>query len=373
MKRLIKTVSGIGLCLTTLAAMTSCLNDDSPYQAGFVFNKPNKAVNVLYANTPTDTILFYSYGSWNVARSNGSWCQMTTTKGAGNTIYSIPLSFEPNTTGQGRGTELHFTDTEHPGEASATLLYWQYATRGDGSLGSAPCVKAITGTDGSRFEFAYDELQRPLQMSIRSNDNGASRTLAFIYDDRDSMLTVVDNGKNMQSRYGRDNQPYRLIGSGDTIGYYSQFYPNGVPVSANYAFNVEHHSLLGQNVYYAYKLGGQRLDPDSLHCADSLRIARLEEGKATVEEQKLVYSKVDNRCQNLDVNQLVFGTALCDPYQLLSLFRYSRSTSIVSQVEGKDRHYQVQVGLNADKSVARLSVSGTAQGQPFEVAYDFEY
>ena len=356
MKRLIKkSLSGIGLCLTTLVAMTSCLSDES--QAGFVFNELNNPVTKLYANTPTDTIGFYSYGSWSVTRNNGSWCQMATTKGVGNTIYCIPLIFEPNTTGQGRGMELHFTDTEHPGDGSATLLYWQYATRGD----------------GSRFEFAYDELQRPLQMSIRSNDNGASRTLAFIYADRDSMLTVVDNGKNMQSRYGRDNQPYRLIGGGDTIGYYSQFYPNGVPVSANYAFNVEHHSLLGQNVYYAYKLGGQRLDPDSLHCADSLRIARLEEGKATVEEQKLVYSKVDNRCQNLDVNQLVFGTALCDPYQLLSLFRYSRSTSIVSQVEGKDRHYQVQVGLNADKSVARLSVSGTAQGQPFEVSYDFEY
>ena len=372
MKRLIKkSLSGIGLCLTTLVAMTSCLSDES--QAGFVFNELNNPVTKLYANTTTDTIGFYSYGSWSVTRNNGSWCQMATTKGVGNTIYCIPLIFEPNTTGQGRGMELHFTDTEHPGDGSATLLYWQYATRGDGSLGSAPCVKAITGTDGSRFEFAYDVLQRPMRMDIRSNENGSSRTLTFTYDGRDSLLTVVDNGKSLQSRYGRDSQPYRLIGSGDTIGYFSQFYPNGVPVSANYAFNVEHHSMMGQSVYYAYKLGGQRLDPDSLHCADSLRIARLEGGKATIEEQKLVYSKMDNRCQNLDVNQLVFGTALCDPYQLLSLFRYSRSTSIVSQVEGKDRHYQVQVELNDDKSVARLSVSGTVQGQPFEVAYDFEY
>ena len=172
-------------------------------------------------------------------------------------------------------------------------------------------------------------------------------------------------------KYAGDYQPQRLIGSGDTIGYYSQYYSNAMPVSASNAFNLEHHTFNGTNTYYAFKLGGQNLDPDSLHCADSLRIALVTTDNAQVKKMKLHYSKGDNRCQSVDVNQLVLGAEQCDPYQLRSLFRYARNTSILSEVTTDKEADRITVAttLNPDRSVKTLTVGRAAS----EVTYTFEY
>lgn len=376
MKRVFKTLSGMALCMTTMVAMTSCLSDESPYQTGFVFGKPRTVLNMLYANTPTDSIVFYSYGKWSLTRDGGNngWCKIATTSGLGNTIYSIPLSFEPNTTGQGRGVQLYFSDTDHPGDGSATLVYWQYATRGDGTLGSAADVRTITGSDGSRFEFAYDDLHRPTSLNITDGTPTFSRQLRLTYDDRDSVVTVTDNGKALRGFFGPDYQPLNLIGSGDTIAYYAQYYSNGMPVSTNLAFNLEHHSPNGQLSCYAFKLSGQSLEPDSLHCADSLRIGLRANGLTELQKLKLIYSKADNRCQSIDVNQLVFGAQQCDPYQLLSLFRFTRNTSILSRMECPEVTYDVEATINANKAVTQLTVKRIEPGaSPQDVTYTFEY
>ena len=361
------------LALTT----TSCLDSKESYNAGFFFRKPLYVVNPVYANTVADTISFVSYGNWSVSRTDNSlWLTFSATSGHDNTTYTFPVAFEQNTTGQGRGAQIVFSDTDHPDEARATVVYWQYATRGDGTLGSAADVKAISGSDGSRFELSYDGQHRPLSLRI-TRDATLLRSITIAYDDYDSLLTVQDGGVRLTSSFGPDCQPQQLIGSGDTVAYMSQYDASGMPVAFNYAFNLKHTTYTGDNVYYAYLLGGQSLSADSLHVADSLRIARV--GATTgskVERYKLSYSALDNRCQSVDVNQLILGTDGCDPYQLLSLFRHCRSSRVVSELSGNATTLTVAASRNADGSISRLEVSRktAADGHTEQpLVYNFKY
>lgn len=378
-----KTLRILLVSAVVMALAASCLEQNETYKAGFYFTKPSSASNAFFANNLGDTLSFMSFGNWSISRratDDGSWFTINTTSGKGNTLYNFPLLFEPNTTGKGRGVQLIFSDTDHPGDAQASIIYWQYGMRGDGTLGSARDVKAITGSDGSRFEFTYDVLHRPLSMRV-TKEESLLHSLLLTYDDVDSVVTVQDKTKTLTSSFSNDYQPKRLIGSGDTIGYSSQYYSNGMPVSLNYTFNLEHHHFNGQNnTYYAYLLGGQSLMPDSLHNADSLRIATVTSSGINIDKLKLGYSQYDNRCQSVDVNQLLFGAENCDPYQLLSLFRYTRNTSIVSRMESNGETIEVTVSLNADKSVAQMTVTRTrpvveigAQQDVFTVTYTFEY
>ncbi len=356
-----------GAAVLVLAA--SCLNSEDPYEAGFVFRKPQYALTALFANNQVDTVSFISYGQWNVSRdASATWCKLEASAGKAYTYYTFPLLFEQNTTGEGRGTWFTFNDTEHPGDAYCTIAYWQYATRGDGSLGSAADVKTITGSDGSHFELTYDAQHRPLSLRITKEDV-LLHQLTLSYNDRDSVLTVQDRDKTLTGSYSNDYQPKRLVGMGDTVTYASQLYDHYLSVSANYAFNLEHRTLLGSNTYYAYLLNGQSLTPDSLHCADSLSIARVTSAGTEIMKCKLKYSDYDNRYQSVDVNQLVFGTEQCDPYQLLSLFRYARQTSIVKTAYANGHENNVEVKLNANRSVNTLTV--TRSNQP--IVYTFEY
>ena len=193
-----------------------------------------------------------------------------------------------------------------------------------------------------------------------------------------SASIVADGSKRLVSAsYDRDCQPLVLTGSTDTITYETQYYSNGYPMAANYAFNLVHKTMTGQNTYYALLLGGQSLMPDSLHCADSLRIATVgTDNVAEVNKWKLTYSQDDNRRQSVDVNQLIFGTEQCDPYQLLSLFRYTRNTSIVREMSNGDDGYEVEVELNANHSVSKMRIMRKSNGvslpdTPLE--YTFEY
>lgn len=365
MKRLSSIICSLAV---SVALLTSCLETDDPYNAGFVFRKPSQAVNVVYANNVVDSVILFGYGSWRVSLVDGQsgWCAFDRTEGNAETIYSIPLRFQQNTTDNSRSATFRFYDATHPDDAYVSILYWQYATRGDGSLGSAADVKAITGTDGSRFEFAYDNQHRPTSLNI-SKDGTSLHSLSLNFNDDDSTLTVTNGSSTLRGAYGNDYQPKLLVGATDTVGYYSQIYDGYYQASANYAFNIEHHSYGQSTKRYAMKLGGQSLLPDSLHNADSLRIGT----DHVIEKLKLVYSQTDNRRQSVDVNQLIFGTEECDPYQLLALFRYARNTSIISEATGKndDERITVSATLNGNRSVNTLTV--TRRGQ--SVVYTFEY
>ena len=364
-----KRLSFIICCLSfSVALLTSCLETDDTYNAGFVFRKPSQVVNTVYANNLVDSVVIFSYGNWAVSFTEGQsgWCTLGKMEGNGGTFYSFPVLFQQNTTGSSRKAQFKFYDADHPNDAYAPVLYWQYATRGDGALGSAADVKTITGSDGSRFEFSYDEQHRPASLRI-SKDGIGLHSMSLLFYDSDSTLTVSIDSKTLRAKYGNDYQPLLLVGENDTVGYYAQYYDGYIQASASYAFNIEHHSYGKPTKRYAIKLGGQSLLPDSLHNADSLRIGT----DHVVESLKLNYSKIDNRCQSVDVNQLIFGTEDCDPYQLLGLFRYARNTSIVSEATGKndDERITVSTTLNADGSVSTLTV--TRRGQ--QIVYTFEY
>ena len=90
-----------------------------------------------------------------------------------------------------------------------------------------------------------------------------------------------------------------------------------------------------------------------------------------MERLKLEYSQQDNRYQTVDVNQLLLGMEDCEPLQLIAMFRYCRSTSIVKRATTANGTINVSTELNADRSVRRMVVSDSRRGT--EVTYNFEY
>jgi hypothetical protein len=125
---------------------------------------------------------------------------------------------------------------------------------------------------------------------------------------------------------------------------------------------------------YGYLLGGKNLDPDSQHTADSLIYLcrwKLEAKPQTVERFKMEYGAMDNRCQTVDVNQLLLGIEECNPYQLISLFKLGRNSNIISSATSDHDEITVTTELNSNKSVSRLSVKHRDDEQP--VIYDFTY
>ena len=201
-------------------------------------------------------------------------------------------------------------------------------------------------------------------------------SLSLRFNDYDSTLTVNKGSSTLRGTYGNDYQPMMLVGETDTVGYYSQYHDGYYQASANYAFNIEHRSYGQPAKRYALKLGGQSLQPDSLHNADSLRIAHTTGISTTIDKYKLTYSTADNRCQSVDVNQLVFGAEQCDPYQLLSLYRYCRSSRILSEVTSGSSARLVSATLNTDGSVAQLVLTrknAAAAEADERLEYIFEY
>jgi len=349
--------------VATLMLMASCLGDSDQYNAGITFGHPTYLNNGVYANTTGDSVLMFSYGDWGVKLSDASWVHMSSTNGIGNAVYRIPVTFDQNTTGKSRQCMVRFYDINHT-DVISTFYYIQYATRGDGSLGNAPAVKKITGSDGSKFEFDYDQLFRPVNVEMSKNGTQL-RSLTLTYNDKDSSLIVYDGTEKYMCKYSPDYQPYTLVSSTDTIGYHlvANRYTY-LPV--NTAFRLEHRkngNVLNATTFF---LGGRSLAADSLHVADSVYYYA---NGVDYEKINYKYGNVDNRCQTVDVNQLVDGVEHCDPYLLMSLFRYARHTSVVSEVSSLTRQQRVSVQLNSDKSVSQMTVTSGDTS----VVYDFEY
>jgi len=352
------------------AALCGCGDEDN-FNAGFLFQKPTSSVTAVYANTVSDTVAVQSLGPWQIDGS-ADWCTISQTSGKGSSFNVMQVSFLPNSTGKGRMAQFTIRDTNHPNEAYASWVYFQYATRGDGSLGDAALVKTITSSDGWSVSISYDQQSRPV--NYRSLDpKGREEQVRITYDEAQGRLTVqtAEGSNDISGVMAAGYQAETLTGKNDTIGYGSQYYSNGMPVSANYAFNFES-SWQNRRQVFAYLLNGQSLLPDSLHCADSLRYYRQTSYPLSerLEQLKLEYSQWDNRCQSVDVNQLLLGMDEMHPLQLLSLFRLTRSTSIIRRATSDQGTIVVDTELNADKSVRRMVVTGM-DGK--DVTYDFTY
>ena len=349
--------------------VSSCLSDEDSYRAGFPLKDPLHMY--VYANNVNDSLYVLSYGDWQISGGlNAGWCKLNTTDGKGNYIYSIPVTFEQNTTGQARVAIFSITDINHP-NISADLGFLQYATRGDGSLGNAADVRTITGSDSSRVELTYDALHRPVKF-LMSKGGERLYDLSLSYNDYDSIITVRSMASNvLTAKMGQNYLPDgQLLSNTDTVMYHTQLGSLESMYSSVVAFNVEFRQSGGTYMAQALRTTRQSLLPDSIHNSDSLRYQRrYADGAKYTEFLKLYYSELDNRCQSVDVNQLLLGVEHCNPYQLISLFRYGRNSNIISRATSESDEISVSTELNADKSVRRLKVSRRGK----EITYDFEY
>lgn len=366
-----KTSKSLLLAAAVGLLATSCLKDEDPYRAGFSFPYINAGV---YANTTADSLVFTALGPWKITpeTAGASWVQLQTLSGRGNTINRIGVTYDLNTTGTSRMARFSIVDTDHPDDAHTSWHYLQTATRGDGSLGNAALVKTIKSSDGYEATIDYDSHARPVNYVLK-DANGVTKQLTINYNESEGVITVNNAGNIMRGEMDLGYQATDLIGDRDTVGYRSQYYSQyAVSPNMTYAFNFVSYR---QDSYqlYGILLGGQSLAADSLHCADSLRyINRLRSGTDLCNEAlKLNYGSMDNRHQSVDVNQLLLGFDECHPMLLLSMFRYVRSTSILTGATSTGRNISVATELNADKSVSRMTVSDALKGT--EITYTFDY
>lgn len=344
---------------TVAPLMMSCLSNDGNSYAGFTSVETS---STAYANTTVGHLGFMSYGDWTLTlRSGSDWLTPSLTKGNGMAIYSMPLTFTMNTTGEGRTAEIYLEDTS--GDANLSFGMGQYATRGDGSYGYAPLVKSVSGSDGSEIQIDYDSQCRPTKLVIKKGDT-TYRDLAFTWGD--STLTVG----GLQASLGSGFQPGELTSETDTVGLFSQsFYPTG----ANQVFSfIERKNLSAEYAVQSILMLNQTLsDPDGDWQIDSLRyLHHYSDGSEVREYMKLSYSDSENRQQSVDVNQLILGIEECNPYLLVGLFRSARSTKIISTAATDSGNYTVAATLNSDKSVNTLAVTDKS-GQT--ATYTFAY
>lgn len=365
-----KTTKLLGTIVALALTMAvGCTKDGDNYRSGFLELKTSS--RFIYANTLNDTLCLTSYGPWAIKKvGTEDWCAVTQTKGYGYTSYRIPLTFTENATGNARNSTFMVEDTDHPSDAHATWNFHQLATRGDGALGNAAMVKNVTGDDGSSIDVTYDSMRRPLTLLMKKGTETLCN-LTFTYSGAvTGTMTIGGTHGNMSADYVNDYQlPKSLGSSSDTIKFVEQNTFN--IFTSNYAFNVVH--LKGADTYKAYSFllkSYASLAPDSIHNVDSLRYISVKGGnREELIRIKPAYGAVDNRCQSLDVNQLVLGVERCNPYMLLSLYRFARNSNVYSSLTTDNGTIGVTSQLNADKSVKRLTVTGGAT----LVNYDFVY
>ncbi len=403
-----KSIKNLLILCVIASTVSSCLSDgEDPYYAGFVVQKPTSGygsnICAAYANNTIDSLVFVSYGDWKIEHQDTStWCTIATTSGSGYVVSRQAIKMTPNKTGTSRSTFYKIIDIKHSDKASSQIAVSQFATRGDGSLGNSPLVKSVTGSDGSLITATYDGYARPLSLNMSTSDGTFSREITFAYNDYDSLVVVnvkkrVDTYKDTtytltnqvlagkESVIGEPNSLYTTSPgsfvksvngaafSNKTVAdsvYYASFYSNYMAIPFSYAFKLVHTSG-DVNYAQAIYLNGQDCSGDEEHNADSIGITRrYPDGTFFTDVYKTTYGKNSNRTSSFDVNQLVEGVKNCDPYFLLSMFRYARNSYIMSEVAGKKSTKTVSAELNPDNSVKSMTVVDSKTGT---VIYQFTY
>lgn len=354
--------------MAAMPLLSSCMSEGDSY-AGFMgINANNRAP--VYANTAYAYVSFASFGAWHIEQNSGSdWCKLALMNGKGGSYYSIPAHFELNTTGASRKADFMLRDDANGDDAFASFYFSQYATRGDGSLGNAPLVTSISGDDGSSITLQYDTLCRPTVLIIEKGGKKLSN-LSIYYSQRDSTVNVNTGSGTLMGKHNSGYQPSLLVSTTDTVGYYAQKVYSENMVD----FNVEEHKRGGEYTVQAlrYSTGSFKTkNPDEECVADSMRyIHQYEDGTRYEDLFKLSYSDNSNRCQSVDVNQLLLGVEECNPYQLIALFRDARNSKIISEALSVDGKISVETTLNADKSVNTLTVTAKDGSK---IKYTFTY
>lgn len=340
----------------------ACINDNDD-NAGF----SSLTGSIGYANTTTGFVAFASFGDWHITQNSGAdWCKLKTMSGKGNSIYYIPVTYELNRTGGRRTADFRLSDV-HSSDVYVPFSLFQYATRGDGSLGSAPLVKSINGDDGTEITLVYDNLQRPVALKM-TKDDATMHDLRITYAN-DTTINVDNGSSVLRGKHDVGYQPVSLASETDTIGYFTPTRATGA--IANGAIGLEMRRKGGERITQTLMLVNQKYGPDDEHKAEKIELThRRADGTTYTEKMNLRFSVNSNRCQSVDVNQLLTGAENCNPYALLSMFRNMRNSFIISEAVTDNGKYTVETVLNGDKSVRKMTVTNKAGKK---VTYTFDY
>ena len=363
MKKVFVFLSVLVLATTLFTSCDNLLGDnEGTTQHGFM----NFENEIVYANTPKSFISFVALGNWTISKRGGDdWCTLDLMKGKGSYWYYIKTSCQPNTTGKYRGTEYELRDIDDT-DIYARFSLYQYATRGDGSIGGSPLLQKVTGSDSCEMTFEYDN--NDCVTRFVATKNGTTLHNLTITYASDSVIHVNNGYSTLKAKYdlGFQMAESKLCAPSDTFSVSLQY-----DTYAFTAFTLMDKRANGQYVGQSMMFHEQKFTGDNEHCADSLKWQRKDgEGKVTTWKMALKHSDNDNRYQSIDVNQLLLGVENLSPYNLLCFFRHSRDSKIVSEASTTEGKYIVNSTVNRDKSVKQLDVTspdGTS------VTYTFTY
>lgn len=371
LKNILKTTALMAAAVTVLA---SCIKSNGDSYAGFGGVRLSATA---YANNTRGYMQFLSYGDWHMqVRSGSDWLRPDTLQGKGMFIYTIPVYFTPNTTGKVRSAQIYIEDINNT-SANVTFPMGQWATRSDGSMGGAPLVKGIKGSDGSEISLSYDSNARPIELII--NKGGQQlRRLDYVWGD--TLLTVRrPDRKNLVGTITNGFLPVLLKSetltagqtSTDSVGYFSNDMLAGAASTAlNFEERLDNRS---EYISQAVRYDNQKItNPDSIAHIDTLSYThKYADGNVVKVAMKLSYDgRIDNRNQSVDANQLLLGVSECNPYLLTGLFRSVRSSLLISKAATAAGNYTMEATLNADKSFNTVTVTDPKGGK---VVYTFKY
>ena len=120
-----KSVLTAAALLTAVAFVQSCADDPEQH----LLRVEYPVSSVLYADQTQDSVMFYTFDSWRVAPDDTPWIQVGGQDQATVDeryqllrLYNLPVTLEPNTTGQTRRGYLRINSYEYEAYASYTQL-----------------------------------------------------------------------------------------------------------------------------------------------------------------------------------------------------------------------------------------------------------
>lgn len=370
MKKSTSSLSGTLLAMAAAAMMaattTSCLGDgDNTWATSY------GTTDYVYANTLSTSLIISVSSDWTIYKTETtSWLDFSPTSGTGPYYGYVTLSLSKNETGSIRYCVYKITCED---EASGSSNIAQCATRGDGSLGTAPLVSKIEGTDGSVVDITYNSYyDRPSSITISKNDEELL-SWWFSYNSSDTTFQVMsDQSIVAYGTYDSGWCPSDLDGSNTY-----EFSYNSTYLSSASTMIVEHTEADGSYATHTAYIGGiSEIDSEIIHNKMEYQEYDASEGESFDSEMLSIYIGesedyyVSNQNQSVDVNQLIFGIEKCDPLMLLGMYRWARSGYIYSTATGSGDPYTFTPLLNSDGSVSTLEITDP-DGE--SITYTFTY
>jgi|SRR5574344_1965642 hypothetical protein len=347
-----KLIRNLFLVASAMPLFTACLGDSS-YGTGF--STVQSTQTAFYANQRHGSAYFSSLGSWTMSQSSGTeWCKPQLTKGEAG-AYVVVFNMADNNAGSRRSATFRLQDTSNSDTYSEFTLY-QYKSRGDGTLGDAVLVDSVIGSDGSKITLAYDSVFHPTALIMKDGEGKTLQNMTLTYGYNDSnypLLTIANKmtGATASEKLETaDYQPEDIeFSNSNERSRYLQLYYNYTTYSYDQVFRYESttgskDSLTIDNWFTTSASNSVSLDPDADHnIIQMIYTHNYNDGSLYADTLNCTYDKnKSNVTQSIDANQLLMGVKECNPYLLLSTFRYARNTNLYSSVDGTYNSYKIE-------------------------------